>query len=288
MKAIRQLLKNRLFKLHSYSSTHVQGNLNGYQIRVDVKHCDLLALPELMLSPPNTPLVALELGGATWQGSYIAETLRLLLPWSGKQDVRYYLLGLAFYASGAVVACDGHRFAALFLGEVTEAPPVIAPRDSVALVLALAKELKAHTMAAVFGTRGARFKVADNVLVTVQLIEGRFPDVRRVLPKRHGPGAEITHCKATAAAFADMKSIKCREFEHTRVKDGRTYGPGLPTGLNWASSWPDLINSFNLDYLTALNGALKSKKGRLWVTENEALRVDTDDGLTFLMMPMRE
>jgi len=105
-----------------------------------------------------------------------------------QQDIRYYLNGLLLVVKGneiSVVATDGHRlaFASETLGEQLPAIEVILPRKT---VLELSRQLSDNDDALeIFLTpTQAMFRFGAIEFVS-KLIDGKFPDYERVIPKGH-------------------------------------------------------------------------------------------------------
>ncbi|MCE2914051.1 MAG: DNA polymerase III subunit beta [Rubrivivax sp.] len=104
-------------------------------------------------------------------------------------DIRYYLNGILFIAEGSqltLVATDGHRLAmaqSTLASAVPNKQEVILPRKT---VLELQRLLKADDSAIEmrFATNQAKFQFAGMEFVT-KLVEGKFPDYNRVIPKNH-------------------------------------------------------------------------------------------------------
>ncbi|MEO5734488.1 MAG: DNA polymerase III subunit beta [Rubrivivax sp.] len=104
-------------------------------------------------------------------------------------DIRYYLNGILFIAEGntlTLVATDGHRLA-LAQSQLAEQVPnkqeVILPRKT---VLELQRLLKDEDTAIEmrFAANQAKFAFAGLEFVT-KLVEGKFPDYNRVIPRNH-------------------------------------------------------------------------------------------------------
>ena len=104
-------------------------------------------------------------------------------------DIRYYLNGILFVAEGkqlSLVATDGHRLAlaqTTLEGEVPSRQEVILPRKT---VLELQRLLKVDDSAIEmkFAHNQAKFTFSGMEFVT-KLVEGKFPDYNRVIPKGH-------------------------------------------------------------------------------------------------------
>ena len=105
-----------------------------------------------------------------------------------QQDIRYYLNGLLLVVSGSemrVVATDGHRlaYATEALAESQQNCEVIVPRKT---VLELSRQLADNDepLEIILTPTQAQFRFGDIELVT-KLIDGKFPDYERVIPKQH-------------------------------------------------------------------------------------------------------
>jgi DNA polymerase-3 subunit beta len=103
-------------------------------------------------------------------------------------DIRYYLNGILFVAEGTqltLVATDGHRLA-LAQATVDTAMPkqeVILPRKTVLELQRLLKDDESPIELRFAGNQ-AKFSFAQMEFVT-KLVEGKFPDYNRVIPKNH-------------------------------------------------------------------------------------------------------
>ena len=103
-------------------------------------------------------------------------------------DIRYYLNGILFVAEGkslTLVATDGHRLALAQATLESDIPKqeVILPRKT---VLELQRLLKDDESAIEmrFAPNQAKFSFAGMEFVS-KLVEGKFPDYNRVIPKNH-------------------------------------------------------------------------------------------------------
>ena len=103
-------------------------------------------------------------------------------------DIRYYLNGILFVAEGkqlSLVATDGHRLAYTSVTLDVEVPKqeVILPRKTVLELLRLLSD-KEGMIDMQFANNQAKFKFEGKEFVT-KLVEGKFPDYNRVIPKNH-------------------------------------------------------------------------------------------------------
>jgi DNA polymerase-3 subunit beta len=103
-------------------------------------------------------------------------------------DIRYYLNGILFIAEGrtlTLVATDGHRLA---LGQATLATDipkqeVILPRKTVLELQRLLRD-EDTPIEMQFAGNQAKFSFSGMEFVT-KLVEGKFPDYNRVIPRNH-------------------------------------------------------------------------------------------------------
>jgi DNA polymerase-3 subunit beta len=104
------------------------------------------------------------------------------------QDIRYYLNGILFVAEGntlSLVATDGHRLAFAKAELEVEVPKqeVILPRKTVLELQRLLSD-KEGAIEMQFATNQARFTF-DGMEFVTKLVEGKFPDYNRVIPRNH-------------------------------------------------------------------------------------------------------
>ena len=103
-------------------------------------------------------------------------------------DIRYYLNGILFVAEGkqlTLVATDGHRLALAQATLEVEMPrqEVILPRKTVLELQRLLKD-EDTPIEMRFAGNQAKFSFSGMEFVT-KLVEGKFPDYNRVIPKNH-------------------------------------------------------------------------------------------------------
>jgi DNA polymerase-3 subunit beta len=103
-------------------------------------------------------------------------------------DIRYYLNGILFVAEGkqlSLVATDGHRlaFASSTLDVEVPKQEVILPRKTVIELQRLLSDAEG-AIEMQFASNQARFTFGGMEFVT-KLVEGKFPDYNRVIPKNH-------------------------------------------------------------------------------------------------------
>ncbi len=137
--------------------------------------------PRMLLSDGNQTSLKLS-------QSQFKRLLALVQYAMAQQDIRYYLNGLLLVVKGnqiCVVATDGHRlaFASEELSEQMPAIEVILPRKT---VLELSRQLAESDdpLEISLTPTQAQFRFGSIEFVS-KLIDGKFPDYDRVIPKTH-------------------------------------------------------------------------------------------------------
>ena len=103
-------------------------------------------------------------------------------------DIRYYINGILFVAEGkqlSLVATDGHRlaFASATLDVEVPRQEVILPRKTVLELQRLLSDAEG-AIEMQFASNQAKFSF-DGMEFVTKLVEGKFPDYNRVIPKNH-------------------------------------------------------------------------------------------------------
>ena len=217
-------------------------------------------------------------------------------------DIRYYLNGILFIAEGktlTLVATDGHRLAmaqAQLEAEVPSKQEVILPRKTVLELQRLLEDEDA-AIEMRFANNQAKFQFAGLEFVT-KLVEGKFPDYNRVIPKNHKNS--IVLGRAPLLASLQRAAILTSEkFKGVRVN----IEPGL---LKIASSNAEQEEAkeeieidyagdpieigFNVTYLIDVlsNTSLEMVKLELADSAASALfSLPEQPGFKYVVMPMR-
>lgn len=218
------------------------------------------------------------------------------------QDVRYYLNGLLFSLSSEgvrAVATDGHRLALCEVPqpiEIKNETQIIVPRKAVTELYRL-MERATDSVDIEIGTNHIRLQL-DNIGFTSKLIDGRFPDYRRVIPEagdKHlrGNTQEFRQSLARAAILSNEKfrgirlqlaedqlRIEAHNPENEVAEEefeGNFEGQGIEIG-------------FNVTYLLDALGVLEGERFTLSLTtpDNSGLLLDDEDEhCRYVIMPMR-
>jgi DNA polymerase-3 subunit beta len=219
-------------------------------------------------------------------------------------DIRYYLNGILFVAEGktlTLVATDGHRLGLAQAQLESEMPKqeVILPRKTVLELQRLLKDDKGSdgSIEMRFAGNQAKFAFSGMEFVT-KLVEGKFPDYNRVIPKNH-KNAVILGRQPLLASLQRAAILTSEKFKGVRVN----IEPGT---LRIASSnaeqeeakeeieidyGGDAIEiGFNVTYLMDVlaNIAQDMVKVELHDSNSSALiTVPDQTGFKYVVMPMR-
>ncbi|WP_028865002.1 DNA polymerase III subunit beta [Psychromonas aquimarina] len=217
------------------------------------------------------------------------------------QDVRYYLNGMYFEASEQTlrsVATDGHRLAscAIALNQSIEQQSVIVPRKGVIELVKLLDNDQADVTIQI-GQNNLR-AIINGFVFTTKLVDGRFPDYRRVIP-RNGDKELISGRETLKQAFSRAAILSNEKFRGVRLtlsenllqitannperEEAEEY-----IDVDYQSA--DLEIGFNVSYVLDVLNTLKSEQVKITFSSSDhsALieSIDSDDSL-YVLMPMR-
>ena len=216
-------------------------------------------------------------------------------------DIRYYLNGILFVAEGkqlTLVATDGHRLGLAQAQLETDIPKqeVILPRKTVLELQRLLRD-EDTPIEMRFAGNQAKFSFSGMEFVT-KLVEGKFPDYNRVIPKNHKNS--VTLGRATLLASLQRAAILTSDkFKGVRVN----IEPGL---LRIASSnaeqeeakeeieidyGGDTIEvGFNVTYLMDALSNIPHDMVKIELQDGNAsalITVPEQTGFKYVVMPMR-
>lgn len=134
-------------------------------------------------------------------------------------DIRYYLNGILFVAEGrslTLVATDGHRLglAQATLDADIPKQEVILPRKTVLELQRLLRD-EDTPIEMRFAGNQARFEFSGMEFVT-KLVEGKFPDYNRVIPKNH-KNAVVLGRQPLLASLQRAAILTSEKFKGVRV-----------------------------------------------------------------------
>lgn len=161
-------------------------------------------------------------------------------------DIRYYLNGILFVAEGkqlSLVATDGHRlaFASAMLDVEVPRQEVILPRKTVLEMQRLLSD-KEGAIDMQFANNQAKFTFEGMEFVT-KLVEGKFPDYNRVIPKNHKNTITLgrTALLATLQRTAILTSDK---FKGVRLN----LEPGVLRVASSNAEQEEAVDELEIDY----------------------------------------
>ena len=216
-------------------------------------------------------------------------------------DIRYYLNGILFVAEGkqlTLVATDGHRLGLAQAQLETDIPKqeVILPRKTVLELQRLLKD-EDTPIEMRFAGNQARFNFSGLEFVT-KLVEGKFPDYNRVIPKNH-QNAVILGRATLLASLQRAAILTSEKFKGVRVN----IEPGL---LRIASSNAEQEEAkeeieidyegdsievgFNVTYLMDALSNIVQDMVKIELQDGNAsalITVPDQTGFKYVVMPMR-
>ncbi len=216
-------------------------------------------------------------------------------------DIRYYLNGILFVAEGkqlTLVATDGHRLGLAQSQLEAEVPKqeVILPRKTVLELQRLLKD-EDTPIEMRFAGNQARFNFSGMEFVT-KLVEGKFPDYNRVIPKNH-KNAVILGRTTLLASLQRAAILTSEKFKGVRVN----IEPGL---LRIASSNAEQEEAkeeieidyagdtievgFNVTYLMDALSNISQDMVKIELQDGNAsalITVPEQTGFKYVVMPMR-
>jgi len=222
-------------------------------------------------------------------------------------DIRYYLNGILFVAEGknlTLVATDGHRLALAQATLDTDIPKqeVILPRKTVLELMRLLKdggkgESEEAPIEMRFAGNQAKFSFSGMEFVT-KLVEGKFPDYNRVIPKSHK--FNVTLGRTTLLASLQRAAILTSEkFKAVRL----SFEPGLLSIASSNAEQEEAKEEIEIDYggdvietgfnVTYLMDALQNmSQDMVSIDLNDSaasalITIPEQTGFKYVVMPMR-
>ena len=217
------------------------------------------------------------------------------------QDIRYYLNGILFVAEGkqlSLVATDGHRlaFASATLDVEVPKQEVILPRKTVIELQRLLSDADG-AIEMCFANNQAKFGFGAMEFVT-KLVEGKFPDYNRVIPKNHKNS--VTLGRAPLLASLQRTAIMTSDkFKGVRL----SVEPGLLRVASTNAEQEEAVDELDIDYsgdnidigfnVTYLIDALASMGQDMVKVElqdgnsSALLTIPENDSFKYVVMPMR-
>jgi DNA polymerase-3 subunit beta len=217
------------------------------------------------------------------------------------QDVRYYLNGLLLEIGGGnlrAVATDGHRLAMCQISAESSEDSthqVIVPRKGVMELQRLLSDSGDVSIA--LGNNHIRAEVGA-IRFTSKLIDGRFPEYQRVIPKRSGEtiGAdreELRHALHRAAILSNEKYRGVRLELGANILKIQAHNPEQEEAeeeIEVQYAGAELEIGFNVNYLVDALGALEGEEAILQINDPSSSCLiwnERTEGCEYVVMPMR-
>lgn len=218
------------------------------------------------------------------------------------QDVRYYLNGLLLELSDnqlRAVATDGHRLAlcdrqaSVSVGAGSQ---LIVPRKGVQEIQRMLGHLDGEAKVSL-GDNHLRVSVSGQA-ITTKLIDGKFPDYQRVIPKQ-GDRVMNADREALKAALGRTSILSNEKFRGVRLQlssgllRASTHNPEQEEAeeeLEVSFEGESLEIGFNVSYLLDVLGVIKSETVRFEMSDaNSSAVIYSPDEVQarYVVMPMR-
>jgi DNA polymerase III subunit beta len=223
-----------------------------------------------------------------------------------QQDIRYYLNGLLLVVDQnhlRAVATDGHRLAFNSISEISvtektteDKIELIVPRKA---IIELQKLLQDNDdpVHVEFSSNQVKFHLGT-IEILSKLIEGKFPDYQRVIPKNHTKhiqiAREIFHGALSRAAILTsekFKGVRLTLAEHAlKISSTNAEQEEAIEELEVAYEHEPLDIGFNVQYLIDVLSNQKSQYILLSLQDtNSSALISTpeDSEFKYVVMPMR-
>lgn len=219
-----------------------------------------------------------------------------------QQDVRYYLNGMLWEAENSLLRCvatDGHRLAMCSRELDIQVPAktqAILPRKGVVELSRLLKE-DDGSVQVTLSSHHMRAETSDYVL-TSKLVDGKFPDYQRVLPKG-GNNVVLGNRDELKQAFARTAILSNEKYRGVRL----TLAEGMMTivannpeqeeaeeQVVIDYSGDEIEIGFNVSYLQDVTNVLNTENIKLTLSDaNSSALVEEPEGgdSVYVVMPMR-
>lgn len=217
------------------------------------------------------------------------------------QDARYFLNGMKFETEGNLlrtIATDGHRLAVctMALDQELLAHSVIVPRKAVLELVRLIGHNSDYVRLEI-GTSNLRVSM-NGIVFTSKLIDGRFPDYRRVFPRNpdrilEADAAALKHALVRAAILSNERFRGVRLALSKNLLKLTANNPEQEEAeeiIDVAYDNVDMEIGFNVSYLLDVINTLKCQRVRLNLVDasSSCLIEDVDNSTAeYVIMPMR-
>ena len=266
--------------------------LSGGASRLDVSTIDTQEYPLLEIPADNLETICV-----TKDIKHAIDSIAFCMAIA---DIRYYLNGLFFSFEGhslQLVSTDGHRLAVEQIS--AEAPHLskghmIVPRRAI-LELVKVLDLNQPHVKIQLGRFYAVFE-QDNLKFVAKLIEGKFPDYKRVLPKDLPLTVEIDREELKLALLQVQPFLSSKDKGAVFSFGGRRVtisaqnqeSDRIAIELSYDGDPASVKIGFNINYLLDYLQSIKTRKIKLsFKDENVGVLVCSEGQGFYLVMPLK-
>ncbi len=216
-------------------------------------------------------------------------------------DIRYYLNGILFVAEGkqlSLVSTDGHRlaFASATLDVEVPKQEVILPRKTVLELQRLLSDAEGAIQMQ-FANNQARFSF-DGMEFVTKLVEGKFPDYNRVIPKNHknevtlGRQALLSSLQRTAILTSEkFKGVRLNlDPGSLRVASNNAEQEEAQDELDVDYGGDSIEIGFNVTYLIDALTNMQQDMVKIELSDGNSsalLTIPDNTSFKYVVMPMR-
>jgi DNA polymerase-3 subunit beta len=218
------------------------------------------------------------------------------------QDVRYYLNGMSIESEGneiRSVATDGHRLAICKISNETLSLPtrqVIVPRKGILEIIRLLSPVD-EEIQVFLGSNHIRI-IDSEFSFTSKLVDGRFPDYRRVLP-RNGDKVFETNKDALRQVLSRASILSNEKFKGVRlnftdvllkITANNPEQEQAEEELEIEFPYEALEFGFNVSYVLDVLSAIKEERVKFTLADaNSSVVIEgaTSGEALYVVMPMR-
>lgn len=218
-----------------------------------------------------------------------------------QQDVRYYLNGMLFELSPQqfrTVATDGHRLATAVIDQncCDETLQIIVPRKGVLELSRLMEESDAE-VTLMISHNHIRIKT-DSFVFTSKLVDGKFPDYNRVIPKNNNQlltanRQELKQVFQRAAILSNEKYRGVRlvlNQDNLKVLANNPDQEEAEESLSVDYSGNEFEIGFNVSYLLEVINVINDEQIRFILSDSNSsalIEYPEANGCQYVVMPMR-
>jgi DNA polymerase-3 subunit beta len=221
----------------------------------------------------------------------------------GQQDVRSYLNGMLFDVTNEmlrVISADGHRLSLGWIKNIqtkeSASSQIIVPRKGIVEIMHLLEDTEEKVDISISNAH-LHVETAEFKLIS-KLIEGKFPDFNRVIPK-NGNKIAIIDREKFKQALTRVSILSSEVFRGIRLSltekclkifANNTEQEEAEEVIDVDYAGPDLEIGFNVNYLIDICNVASSDKLKMTFADSSssALIEDTEQAnYTYVVMPMR-